>query len=1283
VSSGPSALRRSASAFPALAAALLVAVLWLASAAAAESLDAPALTPVAPATVSANPELTWTPVARAAKYRVQVASTAAFTTALWTADVFTPSATPTADLPLGNLYWRVATYDGGGTLGAYSSPEAFTKVQAPAPALSGPADGAQLTYPGAPPVLSWSPVAGMKQYRVELDDEPTFTGATAYTTAGTSLALPSAIPSNVDRYWRVQGTSSGGVTTAWSDATDLRHFAVAWSAGAVPSLLSPASTLTADADDVTFTWTAVPGAASYEIQISNTQDFTAGVMTKTTEATQYRPADTLTQDEYYWRVRALQPNAEAAAWSTVSSFKREWLDAGGLQARPTVQLDDADPLALGTQLEEDRITVSWTPIPRAAYYELEISTDPTFLAATTGTSMVHRLCKTPHTVWTPYLVGDYTGTSAGYGPCAWTGNTETTSPGASQFITPGKTYYVRVRAIDQTPAGGTVTTLWSNTARAGESQPGPDSFTPVTDTRTTTSGTAPAVLHPVPASADTPLLSWDPVAGADTYLVALALDSGFNSPVLVGNYAVTKNTELVLDEVLLDNTVGSPYYWYVLPCTAWAGVGSGGNVCNVGPQQAINVPAYSGSFQKLGAKVAGLAGAPVQTDTVALSWADQLATSPGGGGVKSYELQVLNAANTVVDTVKTDATGYSPISKTYPDGNYTWKVRAIDAAGTGLDWSTPASFEKRASKPVLQPVTSSPAGLPLLRWSATSFAATYEVEIYRGADGTFAAGNREGASLTTAYPSATPTAALPRGDYSWRVRQVDLHGNPGPWSAFDAASGTGTFTVASAAPALSAPADHAATPAPGLVYRWAPVPGAVRYRLESTPAQGGPLVDTVTTVATSYAPTASHAGGTTYSWVVYALNGEDEVLATSIARDFTAQTTTTAPGARAAVDGATITISWTTPVSDGGAPITGYLVRYRPVGSATWSEVQRPADVASISPTGLTQNQKYEAQVAALNVVGTGPFSALASATTPTPPAVPTSLYARGQAGALAVSWAAPNPGGSPITGYIVRVTRADGGGSTERTVTATSTTLTGLATTATYTVDVAAVNAVGTGPFASAQGTTTTTAGTTGTTPGGATTTAATVLTLTGGPKATYGRSLTLTGTLRTAAGAALGSRTVRVEVRPAGSTAWSPSASSTTSATGAFSVAVLPTATSSYRAVFAAVTPYPAATSSAVAVAVATRITLRAVAKRVRVRGIVTFTGTIAPKAKGRRITLQCRRGSSWRKVARGTTSATGAFRIRVRAASRGTLACRTVVGADSTHAGGTSRSVSVSVR
>ncbi|MCZ2829773.1 S8 family serine peptidase [Modestobacter sp. VKM Ac-2986] len=66
------------------------------------------------------------------------------------------------------------------------------------------------------------------------------------------------------------------------------------------------------------------------------------------------------------------------------------------------------------------------------------------------------------------------------------------------------------------------------------------------------------------------------------------------------------------------------------------------------------------------------------------------------------------------------------------------------------------------------------------------------------------------------------------------------------------------------------------------------------------------------------------------------------------------------------------------------------------------------------------------------------------------------------------VSWSAADPNGSPVTGYTVTATP---GGATVRTDGATTATLTGLTNGTTYTVEVTATNAVGTGP-AAASGT-------------------------------------------------------------------------------------------------------------------------------------------------------------------------------------------------------------------
>ena len=59
---------------------------------------------------------------------------------------------------------------------------------------------------------------------------------------------------------------------------------------------------------------------------------------------------------------------------------------------------------------------------------------------------------------------------------------------------------------------------------------------------------------------------------------------------------VTTNTELVLNQVLQDNSAGQPYFWFVLPCERWDGVGDADNVCGVGEDKAINVPGSYASF---------------------------------------------------------------------------------------------------------------------------------------------------------------------------------------------------------------------------------------------------------------------------------------------------------------------------------------------------------------------------------------------------------------------------------------------------------------------------------------------------------------------------------------------------------------------------------------------------------------------------------------------------------------------------------------------------------------
>jgi hypothetical protein len=1049
----------------ALLVVLLLAVFGLTATARADSLASPELgAPAQGATVTANPTLSWAPVARAAKYRIQVSTSEVFSgTPAYTAVVFGTSATPNTELPLGTLYWRVRTIDGTNVEGTYSEAQSFTRVPGNAPALVSPAPGATLSYPGDAAVLSWQPVAAMDKYVVQIDDESTFTGATSFTTAATSLALPVTLPSNSPRYWRVQGISTNpAVTTKWSDESDLRSFSIAWPGTSKPTLLGPVDDVDVDIDDFEFSWTAVAGAAKYEIQTSTAPDFPVDsslTSTVVTGATRYRPRASMAQDQYFWRVRALQPNGEPTQYSDVSKLKREWLDGAGNQARPAITLEDHDGLELGNQLEIDRLYFSWTPIRRASYYEVEF---------TDSASLETRTCKTPHAHFAPYDSGSYSGTPlSGFGAC------KLLDP-ADRFLLPSGLYRLRVRAVEQTTtAGVTRTTLWSDTAREGEgTPPGFLHFKILPKPAGGTSLAEPGYITSSPNTEGSPRLTWDRVNGAQGYVIQFARDSSFNSRVgAIG----TTNTELVINQMLLDNTAGQPYFWFVLPCVVYEGLNDPDTVC-LAENQAINIPDRFKTFNKLGMAVTGLTGASLQTDTVALSWQDHLTTSPDGGGVKWYELQIIDSTDTAVSTITTDATGYSPINDSLDDGEYDWRVRAIDAAGVALSWSERKHFKKESSAPVpLQPQAA--VGNPVLRWTPTAFAGYYEVEVYRGVDATFPVGNKiatAGVSGSTAgrkYPQWVPTVALEADTYSWRVRQVDAFGAAGPWSAQVL-----PFTIGSTKAQHVSPADAASQPVPSLVFDWNDVPGAVRYKFESSTTEGFQTAyETVTTVKSAVASVKGYVGGTTYYWRVSVLNAEDDVLSTSDVTSFTALTAPLAPKATAALSGPQIVVGWTPP-NTGGTAITGYLVRYRESGTTDWEEATAAADAVSLTFGQLKANTTYEAQVAAENAVGIGPFSTSVTKKTPTVPAAlpvgsPTLVPG---VRSIAASWKAPAvpSGGLPITGYIVRVTPPVGP-AVEKTVAGLQTDVTGLVESTPYTVDVAAVNDIGTGPFSSAQTTT------------------------------------------------------------------------------------------------------------------------------------------------------------------------------------------------------------------
>jgi hypothetical protein len=171
----------------------------------------------------------------------------------------------------------------------------------------------------------------------------------------------------------------------------------------------------------------------------------------------------------------------------------------------------------------------------------------------------------------------------------------------------------------------------------------------------------------------------------------------------------------------------------------------------------------------------------------------------------------------------------------------------------------------------------------------------------------------------------------------------------------------------------------------------------------------------------------------------------------------------------AAAGNASATVSWTPPASDGGLPVTGYVVTPL-IDDVAQAPVTFSSTVTTQNMTGLTNGTSYTFTVAAITAIGIGPPSNPSNPVTlaPTVPEAPTMLrnaVAFNQS--ATVSWQAPaSDGGSPIVGYIV--TAYIGywpAASVTFESTMTTQTIGGLTNGVTYRFKVAAMNAVGVGP--------------------------------------------------------------------------------------------------------------------------------------------------------------------------------------------------------------------------
>ena len=828
---------------------------------------APALVgPLDAAQISSNPVLTWTPVLGAVKYRVQVSTGSGFTNVTgsngWSADVPVTTAAPPLELPNAVLYWRVAATDGSSTnVGPWSQVRTFRKTLAPAPHIVGPVSDTTFVYPTQTPILRWDPLPGAQSYNVEIDDEDAFINPQSVGTASTAYVVTSSLTLDKRYYWKVSGVTPDGNATADSET---RSFFVSWPENAgnaavdgKPDLTGPDDTTVTPVNDVVLTWDPVLGAKNYLLDVGRTPDFANTLVEAETVVvgTQYSPPTEYTNGEYYWKLRAVDSFGRKGPWSATRMFRR----AAPEPSVPTL-LTPADSASVSEW------GFTWTAVPGAGAYELEYATD-------IGLSVHPVLCSTFHT--------SITGYSRTFGAAP-------VYPGqgsACQQPTSGA-YYWHVRAIDTSP-GSTwgQTGAWSSVRQVILTVPAysstPVSPEPVVGYLAPADCEAPACTDLLP---DTPRLSWAAVAGASWYRVHLATMPTFSTETAI--YSVA-GTHLTPRESLPDNATNGAYYWWVQPCN--------GTIDSPLSCAALS-PGDARAFRKLATSVVLATpddGATV-TDVVPMSWVDPFGLHPTATGVGAYRVQISDGPTfvNIKATALVDETSYEAIATMLPDGVYYWRVQVVDGSELDLTPSEYRTFTKTSSKPAnLVATTVEGTTLPVLSWDPQSFLSLYIVEIYSGTDPNFPVSAKTIFGTTSdRLPAFTPTAAMPAGDYSWRVRRVDSggtpNGNPGPWTVTDSNGDLPTFTVVAPSPTLVSPADTITVVPNDLVFTWDAVPGAAEYKFESsTSSVFASVLESQFTVMTTWAPmVTTYPNGVPVYWRVKAIDGAGNILSTSLVR---------------------------------------------------------------------------------------------------------------------------------------------------------------------------------------------------------------------------------------------------------------------------------------------------------------------------------------------------------------------------------------------------------------
>jgi hypothetical protein len=247
----------------------------------------------------------------------------------------------------------------------------------PAPALLGPANGAQVTEPFT---ISWSAVtdpSGIVAYNWQVSPSSSFSPVVALdSTSGPTQDTVDGLATGT-YFWRVQAVNGNFVQGAWSSGRSFTVTGANSGAPGSPTLNPPhGATQFHPMEVISFDWSAVPGAVTYNVDAATDPNFPVASrvhfdnIPDTTYSLQL--GDSMPQGTWYVRVTAVNANRIAGVPSNVVTFT---LSFNAPLPPPPTPLSPANGATVTLP-----VTLTWTdvPNPQPSGYVLEIAADPGF-----------------------------------------------------------------------------------------------------------------------------------------------------------------------------------------------------------------------------------------------------------------------------------------------------------------------------------------------------------------------------------------------------------------------------------------------------------------------------------------------------------------------------------------------------------------------------------------------------------------------------------------------------------------------------------------------------------------------------------------------------------------------------------------------------------------------------------------------------------------------------------------------------------------------------------------